>query len=47
MTTLKARNNSKSSVALTIKNVRVLNNYLIPFLDDMTFVTKKGKDFNE
>jgi hypothetical protein len=27
VTTLKARNNSKSSVALTINNVRVLNNY--------------------
>lgn len=45
VTTLKARNNSKSSVALTIKNVRVLNSYLIPFLDDMTFLTKKVKIF--
>lgn len=45
VTTLKARNNSKSSVALTIKNVRVLNSYLISFLGDMTFLTKKGKDF--
>nr|YP_009072396.1 LAGLIDADG endonuclease [Sclerotinia borealis]AHX83036.1 LAGLIDADG endonuclease [Sclerotinia borealis] len=47
VTTLKARNNSKSSVALTIKNVRVLNNYLVPFLEDMTFLTKKGKDFKD
>jgi hypothetical protein len=43
--TLKARNENKSSVAITIKNVKVLENYFIPFLDDMTFLTKKGKDF--
>ena len=47
ITTIKARKNSKSSVALTIKNVKVLNNYLIPFLDDMTFLTKKGQDFQD
>lgn len=47
VTTVKARNNSKSSVALTVKNVRVLNNYLVPFLDNMTFLTKKGQDFND
>ena len=41
----KARKNSKSSVSLIIKNVRVLNNYLVPFLADMIFLTKKGKDF--
>jgi hypothetical protein len=39
VTTVKARNNSKSSVALTVKNIRVLNNYLVPFLDNMTFLT--------
>lgn len=47
VTTLKARNNSKSSVALTINNVRVLNNYLVPFLDGMIFLTKKGADFKD
>ena len=41
----KARNNNKASVSLIIKNVRVLNNYLVPFLEDMKFLTKKGKDF--
>lgn len=43
----KAINNSKSLVAFAIKNVDVLNNYLIPFLSDNTvkFITKKGKDF--
>ena len=47
VTTVKGRNNSKGSVAITIKNVRVLNNYIVPFLDDMTFLTKKGKDFKD
>jgi hypothetical protein len=45
VTTVKARKGSKSSVAITIKNVRVLNSYLVPFLEDMTFLTKKGQDF--
>ena len=47
VTTKKVRNYSKSSVAIIIKNVRILNNYMIPFLDDMTFLTKKGKDFQD
>ena len=40
-------NNSKPLVALTIKNVHVLNNYLIPFFEEnnLGFITKKGKDF--
>lgn len=45
--TAKARNNSKSSVSLTIKNINVLNNYFIPFFDTSKFLTKKGKDFND
>jgi glutamine synthetase type III len=32
---------------LVIKNTNILNNYLIPYLDNMTFYTKKGKDFND
>ena len=47
VTTIKARNNSKNTAAITIKNVKVLTNYLVPFLDDMTFLTKKGKDFKD
>jgi hypothetical protein len=47
VTTVKARSNRKSSVAITIKNVRVLNNYLVPFFENMTFLTKKGKDFED
>jgi hypothetical protein len=30
-----------------LKNIYVLNNYLIPFLDECEFITKKGKDFND
>lgn len=41
----KAVNNSKPLVSLTIKHLHVLNNYLIPFLSQDEFFTKKGKDF--
>ena len=45
---VKARNaNSKSSVTLIIKNINVLNNYLVPFFADMEFLTKKGMDFKD
>lgn len=45
---VKARNaNSKSSVTLIIKNINVLNNYLVPFFADMEFLTKKGIDFKD
>lgn len=47
ITTAKVRNNGKSSVSLTIKNINVLNNYFIPFFDISEFLTKKGKDFND
>lgn len=40
-----ARNNSKASVLLIIKNIHILHNYLIPFFQDIEFKTKKGKDF--
>lgn len=39
--------NTKNSVTLTIKNIYIINNYLIPFFSDMEFLTKKGKDFND
>ncbi len=44
---MKARGNDKSKVALTIKNVRVINNFLIPFYDAMQFFTKKSQDFQD
>jgi hypothetical protein len=45
ITTVKARNNAKSSVSLIIKNINVLNNYFIPFFAHSKFLTKKGLDF--
>lgn len=35
----------RASIILVIKNIKVLNNYLIPYLKDMKFRTKKGLDF--
>jgi hypothetical protein len=43
----KARNNSKSMSVLRITNVNVLTNYLIPYLDKMPFITKKGLDYKD
>lgn len=45
--TIKAKNNTKSSVSLTIKNINVLNNYFIPFFAESVFLTKKALDFND
>ena len=43
---IKARTiNSKSTVSMTIQNINVLNNYLIPFFGNEEFLTKKAKDF--
>nr|AZL93777.1 LAGLIDADG homing endonuclease [Endoconidiophora resinifera] len=39
--------NHKSSLALRINNLKILNNYLIPYLDSMTFMTKKGLDYQD
>ena len=47
ITPQKARNNSKASVLILIKNIHLLNNYLVPYLDEMQFITKKGKDFKD
>jgi hypothetical protein len=43
----KSENNSKPLVSLTIKNIHVLNNYLIPFFNKCEFISKKGLDFND
>jgi len=43
----KARSNSKPLVGITVKNTNVLVNYFIPYLDKLTFITKKSKDFND
>ncbi|RYE15551.1 MAG: hypothetical protein EOP34_02825 [Rickettsiales bacterium] len=41
----KAVKNSKPLAVLTIRNTNILINYLIPYLENMQFITKKGKDF--
>ena len=41
----KAKGNSKPTVCLEIHNILLLNNYLIPFLSNFTFLSKKGLDF--
>lgn len=43
----KAVNNSKPMVSLTIKNIHVLTNYLIPFFSECQWITKKGLDFED
>jgi len=43
----KARGNSRSSVLFLIKNLHILQNFLIPFFDKLVFLSKKGKDFND
>ena len=39
------KDNAKSLIRLRISNTNVLINYLIPFLENKRFITKKGKDF--
>jgi hypothetical protein len=41
------KDNAKPLVRLRISNTNVLMNYLIPFLENKRFVTKKGKDFQD
>ena len=43
----KARNNSKPLIRVRILNNNILTNYFLPFLNNMRFITKKGKDFND
>lgn len=35
----------KPSVIFIVKNIRVLNNYLVPYFNTLVFNSKKGKDF--
>jgi hypothetical protein len=44
---VKAREIGKPSVVLLIKNIKILNSYFIPYLENMSFITKKGLDFND
>jgi len=38
----KSSKNSKPLVVLAIKNTNILVHYLIPYLENMPFITKKG-----
>lgn len=44
---IKAKGNSKPTVILEIRDVNVLNNYVIPFLSSMSFMSKKAYDFSD
>jgi len=44
---MKAKGNSKPTVSLEIRDIRVLYNYIIPFLSSMSFISKKGHDFSD
>lgn len=35
----------KPTVIFLIKNIFILNNYFLPFMENMVFISKKGKDF--
>nr|ATI20273.1 LAGLIDADG endonuclease [Juglanconis sp.] len=39
--------NSKPQVFLAIENVRILYNYILPYLKSLPFLTNKFKDFND
>lgn len=39
--------NSKPQVFLAIENIRILYNYVLPYLKSLPFLTKKFKDFND
>jgi len=43
----KDRGIGKPSVIFIIKNINILNNYFIPYLESMKFITKKGNDFRD
>lgn len=42
---MKPKGDSKPTVCLEIRNINVLHNYFIPFLTNMSFLTKKRLDF--
>lgn len=42
---MKAKGNSKPTVSLEIRDIRVLHNFFLPFLSSMSFISKKRLDF--
>lgn len=45
VTLKKAVGKSKPTVNLDIRDLRILHNYLIPYLQKLNFLSKKGLDF--
>ena len=43
----RAKGNSRPTVCLEIRNVHLLQNYLIPFFNNYTLLSKKGLDFED
>ena len=44
---LPARNNSKPKTRITIRNLKYISKVFIPFLDKLTFFSKKGLDYKD
>jgi hypothetical protein len=42
---MKAKGKSKPTVSLEIRSVSLLRNYILPFLNTMPFISKKGYDY--
>ncbi len=42
---MKAKGKSKPTVSLEIRSVSLLRNYILPFLNTMPFISKKGHDY--
>ena len=42
-----ARGTTKGAVRIIIRNISILNNYLIPFFSSLEFKSKKGLDFSD
>jgi len=47
LSSIKAKGKSKATVSLDIRDVKVLTNYLLPFLSKMKFFSKKELDFQD
>jgi hypothetical protein len=42
-----SKGNAKSQISIGIENIRILYNYLLPYLKSLPFMTKKFKDLND
>jgi hypothetical protein len=44
---IKAKGNAKATVLLEIRDISLLHNYFLPFLDKLNFISKKSLDFKD